>query len=373
MSTLPETILQFGAGKFFRAFADLFIHQANEAGQELGRVAVIQSTGDDRARLLNDQKGRYHVLIRGIQNGQTIDRAEEAASISRALVANEQWDDILQLARSPELRYIISNTTEVGYTIDPADQTDILQPPRSFPGKLLAVLHERFRAGAPGLTVIPCELFENNADLLLQLVLELSETWQLPGKFRDWLRNDCVWLCTLVDRIVVNKPAEHPLLDKDPLLLVAEPYALWAIQERPGAGPFLKHPAVVRADDVQPYFLRKVRILNAAHTAMVGKAKARGIATVREAVLDPDIGGWLQRLLFEEIVPTVDERVVDAAGFAKQTIERFQNPFIEHKFSDIAKYHAAKRKIRLETTRAEYVARFHRAPPLLDEAIAAEA
>ena len=396
MNPLPETVLQFGAGKFFRAFADLFIHQANEAGQELGRVVVVQSTGDDRARLLNEQKGRYHVLIRGLQDGKTIDRVEESASISRALVAGHQWDDVLQVARAPELRYIISNTTEVGYTLEPRDRESD-RPPRSFPAKLLAVLYERFRAGGAGLTVIPCELFENNAAMLQKLVLELAESWQLPTRFRDWLQDDCVWLSTLVDRIVVNKPAggfvvppsgglahmpadrlkaelrteSHPLLEKDPLLLVAEPYALWAIQEKPGAGSFLKHPAVVWAADVQPYFLRKVRILNAAHTAMVGKAKARGIVTVREAVLDPEIGGWLKRLLFEEIVPTVADRVVDAAGFARQTLERFENPFIEHKFSDIAKYHAAKMQIRLETTRSEYVAKFGRAPQLLDEAIAA--
>jgi tagaturonate reductase len=370
MNSLPETILQFGAGKFFRAFADLFIHQANEAGQELGRVVVVQSTGDDRAGLLNQQKGRYHVLIRGLQDGKTIDRVEESASISRALVASHQWDDVLQLARSPQLRYVLSNTTEVGYTLDPADREGD-RPPRSFPAKLLAILFERFRAGAPGLSVIPCELFENNSAMLNKLVLELAESWQLPTRFRAWLQDDCVWLSTLVDRIVVNKPAAHPLLEKDPLLLVAEPYALWAIQDRAGAGPFLKHPAVVRAADVQPYFLRKVRILNAAHTALVGKAKARGIPMVREAVLDPEIRSWLQRLLFEEIVPTVADRVVDAEGFARQTLERFENPFMEHRFSDIAKYHPAKLQIRLQTTRDEYLAKFGKAPDLLDEAIAA--
>lgn len=127
---------------------------------------------------------------------------------------------------------------------------------------------------------------------------------------------------------------------------------------------------MVRAADVQPYFLRKVRILNAAHTAMVGKAKAPGIATVREAVLDPELGDWLRRLLFEEIVPTVEGRVDDAAGFARLTLERFQNPFIEHKFSDIAMYHEAKVKIRLLPTRAEYVEKFGRPPKLVDEAIA---
>lgn len=368
MNDLPETILQFGSGKFFRGFADLFIHQANQTGQNIGRVVVAQSTGDERARLLNAQQGRYHVLIRGLADGATVDRVEEAASISRALVASSQWDDLLAVARSAELRYLISNTSEVGYNLDAADTAD-LRPPRSFPAKLLLLLHARFEAGRPGLTVIPCELFEHNAELLRELLLKLANSWQMPPAFLDWLHNECAWLSTLVDRIVANRPAEHPLAATDPLLTVAEPYALWAIQQKCPAVKFIEHPAVVRTENVQPYFLRKVRILNAAHTAMVGKAKARGIATVREAVRDAELGGWLRRLLFEEIVPTMAERVEDAAGFARLTLERFQNPFIEHKFSDIAAYHEAKIKIRLAPTRAEYQEKFGKPPKLLAEAM----
>src|SRR5947208_7997868 len=121
MSTLPETVLQFGAGNFLRAFADLFVHQANEQGQAVGRVVVVQSTGDARANLLNRQGGRYHVVVRGLENGRVVDRVEEAASISRALVAASQWPDVLAVARSPALKFILSNTTESGYALDPAD------------------------------------------------------------------------------------------------------------------------------------------------------------------------------------------------------------------------------------------------------------
>src|SRR5437879_6100644 len=159
MSQLPETVLQFGSGKFLRAFADLFIHQANLDGQAVGRVVVVQSTGDERARLLNRQGGRYHVLVRGLLGGQTVDRTEQAASISRALVAARQWPEVVAVARSPDLRYVISNTAEVGYTLDPQDRPGDA-PPRSFPGKLLLLLKERHEAGPPGVTLLPCELFE---------------------------------------------------------------------------------------------------------------------------------------------------------------------------------------------------------------------
>src|SRR5262249_7955920 len=184
MTPLPETVLQFGAGRFLRAFADLFIHHANVAGQHIGRVAVVQSTGDDRAGLLNQSGGKYHVVIRGLEAGQTVDRVEEVASISRALVASQQWDEILNIARSPDLRFILSNTTEAGYNLEPSDQADSA-PPKSFPAKLLSVLKARFDAGKPGVTIIPCELQENQADKLLAAVLQLAKSWNYSSDFTN--------------------------------------------------------------------------------------------------------------------------------------------------------------------------------------------
>jgi tagaturonate reductase len=366
----PETVLQFGSGRFLRAFADLFIHHANEEGQDVGRVVIVQSTGDDRAAALARQGGRYHVVIRGLEDGQVVDRVEPVASVSRALVAASGWDEVRALARSPDLRVILSNTTEAGYNLDPADRPADA-PPRSFPAKLLAVLRERFESGRPGVTVVPCELRERNANLLQGLVLDLAHDWGLPEDFRRWLREECAWLNTLVDRIVTGTPREHPLREQDALLTACEPYALWAIEAKPKADHFLRHPKVVWTPDVLPFFLRKVRILNGAHTALLIKAAPRGFATVREAVLDPELGAWLERLLFEEVVPVLEGRVEGPAEFARATLERFRNPFIEHKLADIAVNHAAKVPVRLVPTRDEYRARFGRTPPLLEEVLTA--
>src|SRR5207253_2604211 len=154
---------QFGSGKFLRGFTDLFIHQANEAGQRIGRIVVVQTTGDARANLLTEQGGRYHVAVRGLSSGEIVDRVEESASISRALFAARQWPDVLAVARSPQLRFVLSNTAEAGYNLDPADRPTS-SPPAAFPAKLLLVLHERFRAGQAGIHLLPCELFEHNAD-----------------------------------------------------------------------------------------------------------------------------------------------------------------------------------------------------------------
>jgi tagaturonate reductase len=369
MSNLPETVLQFGAGRFLRAFADLFIDQANRQGQAVGRVVVVQSTGDERAGSLTRQGGRYHVVVRGLEGGAVVDRVETVESVSRALVAAQQWDEVRALARSPQLRVILSNTTEAGYDLNAADRPADA-PPRSFPAKLLAVLRERYDAGRPGVTVVPCELREHNADLLRGLVLQLARDWGLPAPLQEWVGQRCVWLNTLVDRIVTGTPKEHPLLAQDALLTVCEPYALWAVQSKPGADVFLRHPAVIWTEDVQPYFLRKVRILNGGHTALLIKARQRGFTTVREAVLDPELGAWLERLLFDEVVPVLEGRVESPAAFAREVLERFRNPFVEHKLADIAAHHADKVQVRLVPTRDEYRAKFGRTPPLLDEVLA---
>lgn len=369
MNALPVTILQFGAGRFLRGFADLFIHQANEQSQNVGKIVIVQSTGDDRAAALNRQGGRYHVVVRGIEKGQVVDRVEPCASISRALVAASEWSEILQVARSPSLRVILSNTTEKGYELDAADGPEDA-PPRSFPAKLLAVLRARHEANQPPLTIIPCELREHQAEQLHQRVTTLARGWNLPAELLNYI-DRCAWLETLVDRIVTGTPREHPLLAEDAMLTVCEPYALWAIQTKPGVEPFLHHPAVIWTEDVMPYFLRKVRILNGGHTALLIKARPRGFVTVREAVNDPDLGHWLERLLFEEVVPVLEGRVENPADFAREVLDRFRNPFLDHKLADIALHHETKVQVRLVPTRDEFRQRFGKEPVLLSEVLGA--
>ncbi|MFQ3650515.1 MAG: altronate dehydrogenase [Gemmataceae bacterium] len=366
---LPETILQFGSGRFLRAFADLFIHHANTQGQAVGRVVIVQSTGEGRAESLNAGEGRYHVVIRGIQGGHILDRVETCQSVSRAIAAKGQWNEVLQLARSPHLRVILSNTTEKGYDLDPADDPAPLSPPRSFPAKLTAVLHERWQAGLPGLQIVPCELREHQADLLRSLVEGIAKGWNLPDVFLCWLTEACSWHNTLVDRIVTGPPSDHPLLASDPMLTACEPYALFAIEEKPGVPRWIEHPSIVWTQEVMPYFLRKVRLLNGGHTALLIKAWPRGLRTVREAVSDPELGPWLERLLISEVVPVLQGRVENPAGFAAEVLDRFRNPFIEHKLADIALHHATKVAVRLVPTRDEYQALFRQVPPLLDEVL----
>ncbi len=365
---LSESILQFGSGRFLRAFADLFIHHGNTQGQNIGRVVVVQSTGDARAEGLNKQAGQYHVIVRGYEHGQVVDRVEECASIARAIHAPTQWAEVLKVASSPELKTILSNTTEAGYALDESDCASDT-PPKSFPAKLLAVLKARQQAGLAPATVIPCELIEGNANILKDLVRKIARSWNEPQAVLDFIEST-PFLHTLVDRIVTGTPQEHAILATDPMAIVAEPFAFWALEDHPDSQFQLQHPAITRAADVQPYFLRKVRILNAAHTALLIRAVPRGFAIVRDAVNDAELGPWLWELLSQEIVPTLEGRVEGGLRFAEQTIERFKNPFLDHKFADIALHHESKIQVRLVPTRDEFTAKFGKVPPLLSAVIA---
>lgn len=369
---MSETVLQFGAGNFLRGFVDTFLHEMNEAGLDAGRVVIVQSTGVERAAAINSREGRFHLLVRGFDDGALVDYAQAIGSISRALAASSEWPEIVTVAVSPQLRAIVSNTTEAGLALDLADTKCPAGgvAPASFPAKLLALLRARYDAGRPGLLILPCELIADNADVLRTLVERQAALWAwTEPDFHAWLAGECVWVNTLVDRIVAGKPVEHPLLDTDPLLTVAEPYAYWAIEDKPGTEWLGQHPAIYRLPDIRPVALRKVRILNGAHTALVTYLRQNrrdDIQLVREAVSDPEIGEWLRGLIFEEIVPTITDRLPDAEGYARLTLERFANPLLDHRLSDIALHHDTKVGVRLVPTYDEYRTMFSRSPERLD-------
>ena len=369
---MEETILQFGTGRFLRSFTDLFVHESNAAGSVVGRVVALQSTDSGRAEQLNQQGGRYHVLIRGERGVETVDEVLVVGSISRALTAAEEWHEVLDLGRSPGLRTIVSNVTEVGYRLKEMDEY-VRVPPASFPAKLTALLHTRYSAGHDGVTILPCELIERNGDRLFGLIVEVAERWQLARGFIDWLRERCLWANCLVDRIVTGAPAQHELLSSDQLLSVAEPFAFWAIEMPGDARCPIEHESIHCVESVDPYALRKVRILNGAHTAMALKAMSMGFETVRQCVSDGGIGSWLEELLIDEIVPVLEDRVPadELRPFVHETLDRFCNPFIEHELKTISWEQTAKVETRLLPSYREYRERFHTDPPLLSSLIEA--
>ena len=332
-------ILQFGTGRLLQAHVDLFVADARRAGQDAGPVAVVQTTDTPDARRRVDalKTGRpFPVRVQGTAGGRTVDETVMVDAVTAALHASDEWPDVRRLFL--DARWIVSNTADRGYEIAPDERVD--DPvPRSFPAKLLRLLHERWRARAAAPVLLPLELVPENGAVLRRTVVGLARRWGVEAAAVDWMDGACLWTDSLVDRIVSA--------GLDPVGAVAEPYALWAMQDAPGFAPPCRHPAVVVTDDLRPYERLKLFILNLGHSWMAGRWQADPAAwpdTVGAAMADPTCRAALIDLYTQEIVP-----IFAAAGmgpradaYVVEVIDRFANPFLAHRFADIATNHAAK-------------------------------
>ena len=346
---LPERVLQFGSGMLLRALCAAAVDSANRAGKQAGRIVVVQSTaeGAPRARALNTQDGLFTLVERGLSGGAPLERIGLIGAISRALAADGQWNVVRDVAARPETQVIVSNVSEAGFRID-----------APFPGRLTDALHARFtRASeAPLVFVIPTELVPDNGPRLAAMVQELAGRYDRSQAFRDWLKARVRFCSSLVDRITtVPPPDQHAALEatlgyRDALLTVTEPYALWAIEADPAelrAAFPIESASVVFAPDIAFYRERKLRLLNAVHTAAAPLALLAGVRTVRDATAHPLLGPFLKRLLFEEIIPATDLPPGEARNFAHKVLERFANPWLEHEWRIIATNQEDKFRIRV--------------------------
>jgi len=361
----PVTVLQYGEGNFLRGFADPMIDIANEKGLFNGNVQIIKPISFGSIDSLVEQDCIYTVMLRGKQDGVTHVEKRVITSIAGAVDPFRDYEAYAAFAHSPELLYIISNTTEAGIVYD--DKDDIsLCPPNSFPGKLTKFLYERFLhfkgAGDKGVTILPGELIDNNGKQLLECCEKLAVLWGLPVKFVDWLLNANVFCNTLVDRIVTGYPAdeidaiEKELGYSDKQLVVGEPFALWVI-ESSNPNDLAKELALDKAgmpviftDDYVPYRERKVRVLNGAHTSSVLAAYLSGLDTVGDMMKDDALRKFLNKTVYEEIVPMVPLPESDVKAFADSVFERFENPFIKHSLLAISMNSTSKFKARILPT-----------------------
>ena len=357
MLALPEKVVQFGTGAFLRGFVDFFVDEANRRGLLGGRVVAIGSTSSGRDIALNEQDGLYTLLVEGIADGATVRERRIIASVSRALSAQRDWNSILEVARGPAIELVFSNTTEVGIAIENGDALDAAPPP-SYPGKLARFLLERGRtfdfADEAGVIVLPCELIERNGERLRDLVLTLARRWRVEAAFSEWVERAVPFCNTLVDRIVPGKPNDEQRAAlaeatpyRDDLTIVAEPYRLFAIAAtRSRRIRFAEvDPGIVLTDDVTAYRERKVRILNGGHTLIAAVGLLAGCETVRAVVQHELLAPYLDRLLFEEIVPSLT--VPDGEAFARDVLDRFANPFLRHALADITLQQTAKMRVRV--------------------------
>lgn len=360
---LPERVLQFGTGVLLRGLPDYFIDKANKQGIFNGRIVVVKSTDRGGTDAFDAQNGLYTLLERGYEAGVKTEKLIVNASISRVLSASSQWEEILACAANPEMQLIISNTTEVGITLVTSDATATI--PASFPGKLLAFLLKRYEyfkgATDAGMVIVPTELITDNGAKLKAIVTELARLKGLSDDFMYWLHAANDFCSSLVDRIVPGKPpekdqaiAEQQLGCSDELMIMSETYRLWAIetdQERTRQilSFAMADKGVVLAKDINRFRELKLRLLNGTHTFTCGLACLAGFKLVKDAMQDETFVGFITAIMMEEIAPLIaknDISKTDAEAFARQVIDRFRNPYIDHQWHHIAVQYTSKMAMR---------------------------
>ena len=346
---METKILQFGEGNFLRCFIDWMVQKMNDRASFDGQVQIIQPIGDELcvpSQILNARGGKYHTCLRGVIGGKTVEEIEEISSVKGVdLAANLE-----KYATLPSLRFVVSNTTEAGIQYVKGENT--------FPAKVLRLLKARHAAGLPGLVFIPCELIEHNGDTLKKCVLQ--HLADVPdAALEAYVRNDCVFCSTLVDRIVAGRPDpesaaryEKQLGERDEVLVCGEPFHFFVIETPDGFDLERELPLrkagvnVVYTPDMQPYRTRKVRFLNATHTTMVYLGLEKGFTEVAQCIADPEFNAFVRQVVFDEIFPTVDLPDAEKKEYAESVLERFANPFAHHQLKSIALNTIAKWKTR---------------------------
>jgi len=355
----PIKVVQFGEGNFLRAFVDYAFDKLNKEVDFNAGIAIVQPLKDGMVNMINDQDGLYTLFMNGIKKGEKIQDIELITNIVKTINPYTEFADYLALAKEEELQFIVSNTTEAGIEFIESDTPD-MQPPVSFPAKLTVLLYERFKHfngdASKGVTIIPCELIDYNSETLKKYILQYVDLWKLEDAFKTWVSDACTYHSTLVDRIVPGYPRaeieeyNNKLDYEDNLIVAAEPFFLWAIEggdDLKAKLPFHKTDLNVKiVDDIRPFKMIKVRILNGAHTAMVPFSLLHGNKLVMETV-NGDFTGKFVNSVISEISETLDMDKNEITAYSEEVMDRFKNPFIKHALADIALNSVSKFKVRV--------------------------
>jgi len=382
--THPERILQVGSGNFLRGFVGWIVDILNEGGLDSGIVIARPTSSEPRSEWA-EQRYLYTTVMRGYDSENVLQNEKRViSSVNRELSTYRDFEAFLDVARNQDIRFVFSNTTEAGIAFDGNDRFDDV-PPGSFPAKMTRFLYERFTvlggSAESGLIFLPCELIDNNGDALKECILKYAEAWGLESGFTDWVRNANTFCSTLVDRIVTGFPDEDfPAISQelgyeDRFMVAGEFYHLLVIQGPEFVGRELKLEDcglnIRIVEDLKPYKERKVGILNGCHTALTPVALLGGIDHVREAVTEPRLAAYLDRMTREEIIPCLNMSADSLAEYAAGVMGRFRNPFIRHRLLDISLNSMSKFKARLLPQLLKYHAENKAVPPFMSLALAA--
>ena len=339
----PTRIIQFGEGNFLRAFVDWIVWNTDQKTDFNAGVVVVQPIEKGMVDMLNSQDGLYHVNLQGIDKGEAVDSIQMIDVINGGLNPYHQFDEYLALAENPDIRFVISNTTEAGIAFDPSCKLED-RPASSYPGKLTQLLYRRYQyfSGDPakGLIILPCELIFLNGKELKKCIYQYIELWQLGEEFKTWFETACGVYCTLVDRIVPGYPKDtieqiHERIGyKDSLVVKGEIFHLWVIEAPESvAAEFPADKAglnVLFVPSEAPYHERKVTLLNGPHTVLSPVGYLSGLDTVKQCVEDPEVGAFVRKVMYGELMETLNLPKPELEAFADSVVERFVNPYVKH-------------------------------------------
>ena len=339
----PERIIQFGEGNFLRAFVDWIIQKMNEKVDFNSSVVVVQPIDRGMVDMLNAQDCLYHVNLQGLDKGKKVDSLTRIDVISRALNPYVDFSAFMKLAEQPEMRFVISNTTEAGITFDPACKLEDA-PASSYPGKLTQLLYHRYKTfngeKDKGLIIFPCELIFLNGHKLKETIYQYIDLWQLGEDFKTWFTECCGVYATLVDRIVPGFPRKEidsikeELQYNDNLVVQAEIFHLWVIEAPESVAK--EFPAdkaglnVLFVPSEEPYHQRKVTLLNGPHTVLAPVSWLSGVNIVRDACQHDILGKYIHKVMFGELLETLNLPKEELVQFGNDVMERFNNPFVDH-------------------------------------------
>lgn len=339
----PTKVIQFGEGNFLRAFIDWIIWKTNKATDFNAGVVVVQPIDRGMVDMLNSQDGLYHVNLQGIDKGKPVDSIEMIDVINGGLNPYTQNEEFMALAENPDIRFVISNTTEAGIAFDPSCRFDD-RPASSYPGKLTQLLYHRYEYfkgdTSKGFIILPCELIFLNGKELKKCIYQYIDLWNLGEGFKSWFEQACGVYCTLVDRIVPGYPKDtigqiqENIGFQDKLVVKGEIFHLWVIEAPESvAAEFPADKAglnVLFVPSEAPYHERKVTLLNGPHTVLSPVGYLSGLDTVKECVEDPQIGQFVRKVMYGELMETLNLPKEELQAFADSVIERFLNPYVKH-------------------------------------------
>ena len=369
-------ILQYGEGNFLRTFVDVYFDHLNKNDGGMYEVNIVKPITFGTLERFKKQSNKYHIVLRGVENGSVVENVVAIDAVHSVIDPFENDEPYYALAKDPELKIIISNTTEAGICFNAEDKIDGFDG-ITYPAKLTKFLFERFNAGLDGVYLLPVELIDNNADELKKCVDKYIALWALPQAFRKWNDEKNFYCNTLVDRIVSGYPRDEEtkthltklIGEEDELVSVGEPFGLWAVEQKGEIDKYIQEGVhnieVVLTNDIGYYKKRKVRVLNGSHTNLVPAGLMLGAVTVHDCMTDNKLAAFVQNTLTDEVIPFVSNDIAATTVFADSVSERFKNPYLNHQLVSISLNSISKWRARVLPSFKDYFEKHGKIAPKL--------